>query len=120
MANLARLQAYTTRDASTSRMGKRFTGETTTMKALARCCVRFPALAALLMITGFLLAQGQPPPIPSIKVVDLIPASLSGETNQDSEPFLAIQTANPQVMVASAFTPILFSKQAMLLFTVLK
>jgi len=40
-----------------------------------------------------------------IKLVDLIPASLSGETNQDSEPFLAIQTANPQVMVASAFTP---------------
>ncbi len=37
--------------------------------------------------------------------MDLIPASLSGETNQDSEPFLAIQTANPQVMVASAFTP---------------
>ena len=40
-----------------------------------------------------------------VKVVDLIPSSLSGETNQDSEPFLAIQTANPQVMVASAFTP---------------
>src|SRR5467141_4043779 len=40
-----------------------------------------------------------------VKLVDLIPASLSGETNQDSEPFLAIQTANPQVMVASAFTP---------------
>jgi hypothetical protein len=39
------------------------------------------------------------------KVVDLIPASLSGETNQDSEPFLAVQPANPQVMVASAFTP---------------
>src|SRR5205807_8682047 len=42
-------------------------------------------------------------------VVDLIPASLSGETNQDSEPFLAIETANPQVMVASAFTPNPFS-----------
>ena len=40
-----------------------------------------------------------------VKVVDLIPASLSGETNQDSEPFLAVQTSNPQVMVASAFTP---------------
>jgi hypothetical protein len=46
-----------------------------------------------------------------VKVVDLIPASLSGETNQDSEPFLAIQTANPQVMVASAFTPNPISKQ---------
>src|SRR5438309_6265324 len=44
-----------------------------------------------------------------VKLVDLIPASLSGETNQDSEPFLAIQTANPQIMVASAFTPNPFS-----------
>src|ERR1700757_2636903 len=44
-----------------------------------------------------------------VKLVDLIPASLSGETNQDSEPFLAVQTANPQVMVASAFTPNPFS-----------
>jgi len=61
------------------------------------------------MISGFLLARGQSPAGPSIKVVDLIPASLSGETNQDSEPFLAIQTANPQVMVASAFTPNPFS-----------
>jgi len=43
------------------------------------------------------------------KVVNLIPASLSGETNQDSEPFLAVQTANPQIMVASAFTPNPFS-----------
>jgi hypothetical protein len=42
---------------------------------------------------------------PQVKLVDLIPASLSGETNQDSEPFLAIQPANPQIMVASAFTP---------------
>src|SRR5437899_7175844 len=40
-----------------------------------------------------------------VKLVDLIPASLSGETNQASEPFLAVRTANPQVMVASAFTP---------------
>src|SRR5882762_5926048 len=40
-----------------------------------------------------------------VKLVNLIPASLSGETNQDSEPFLAVQAANPQVMVASAFTP---------------
>jgi hypothetical protein len=79
------------------------------MKALAGFWVRFPAFAVLLMIAGLLLARGQSPAIPSIKVVDLIPASLSGETNQDSEPFLAIQTVNPQVMVASAFTPNPFS-----------
>src|SRR5207249_1049156 len=79
------------------------------MKALPGFWVRFPAFAVLLMITGFILARAQPPAVPSIKVVNLIPASLSGESNQDSEPFLAIQNANPQVMVASAFTPNPFS-----------
>src|SRR5690242_10573976 len=39
------------------------------------------------------------------RVVDLIPASLSGETWQDAEPFLALYDANPQLMAASAFTP---------------
>jgi hypothetical protein len=69
-----------------------------------------PLLAPLWKTTqGFLLAWGQAPVPPSIKVVDLIPASLSGESNQDSEPFLAIQKDNPQVMVASAFTPNPFS-----------
>ncbi len=53
--------------------------------------------------TMWILKNGtQPNPV---RVVNIIPASLSGETNQDSEPFLAVQTANPQVMVASAFTP---------------
>lgn len=60
-------------------------------------------------MSGLFFARAQSPAPPSIKVVDLIPASLSGESNQDSEPFLAIQTANPQVMVASAFTPNPFS-----------
>jgi len=64
--------------------------------------MRLLALAALALMFGTLFMLGQSP---SIKVVNLIPASLSGETNQDSEPFLAVQTANPQVMVASAFTP---------------
>ena len=90
------------------------------MKAVALSRLRFlgsarlvhfpPALAPLLiMMVGLLAAQGQAPPAPSIKVINLIPASLSGESNQDSEPFLAIQNQNPQVMVASAFTPNPFS-----------
>jgi hypothetical protein len=54
--------------------------------------------------TGNAVASGGPPRL-QVKIVNLIPASLSGETNQDSEPFLAIQPSNPQVMVASAFTP---------------
>src|SRR5437867_830719 len=39
------------------------------------------------------------------RVVDLIPLSLSGETWQDAEPFLALYTSNPRLMAASAFTP---------------
>src|SRR5438552_14776980 len=72
------------------------------MKALAAFWLRFLMLAVFVTIAGFVFVRGQSS---SIKVVNLIPASLSGETNQDSEPFLAVQTANPQVMVASAFTP---------------
>src|SRR5437899_4100559 len=72
------------------------------MKSFAVFWMRLLALAALALMFGTLFMLGQSS---SIKVVNLIPASLSGETNQDSEPFLAVQTANPQVMVASAFTP---------------
>jgi len=40
-----------------------------------------------------------------IKVVNMIPQSLSGETNQDSEPNIAVNPANPSQVAASAFTP---------------
>ncbi len=105
---------------------RRLTGETIAVKALAAFSIRLLAFTLLVMIAGILLIEKEPPRktaigddgLPSagalspvyaaplqMKLVDLIPASLSGETNQDSEPFLAVQTANPQVMVASAFTP---------------
>jgi hypothetical protein len=41
----------------------------------------------------------------NVMVVNLIPKSLSGESNADSEPNLAVNPANPQVIAASAFTP---------------
>ncbi|MBV9692291.1 MAG: VCBS repeat-containing protein, partial [Alphaproteobacteria bacterium] len=41
----------------------------------------------------------------SVTVVDMVPAGSSGETNQDSEPFLAVDSTNPKFMAASAFTP---------------
>src|SRR5260370_31391860 len=48
----------------------------------------------------------QPPAkLAGARVVDLIPASLSGETWQDAEPFLALYESNPKLMAASAFTP---------------
>jgi len=38
-------------------------------------------------------------------VINMIPKSLSGETNQDSEPNLAVNHANPSQLAATAFTP---------------
>lgn len=46
-----------------------------------------------------------PPKVAGARVVDVIPASLSGETWQDAEPFLALYASDPQLMAASAFTP---------------
>ena len=40
-----------------------------------------------------------------ITVVNIIPKLSSGETNQDSEPNLAVNPANPLEMAATAFTP---------------
>jgi hypothetical protein len=40
-----------------------------------------------------------------ITVVNMIPLSLSGETNQDSEPNLAVNPANPLQIAGSAFSP---------------
>ena len=48
---------------------------------------------------------GPPPVTPGVLLVNMIPAALSGETNQDSEPFLAVNVPNNQLMAASAFTP---------------
>ena len=44
-------------------------------------------------------------PVQQIQVVNMIPQTLSGETNQDSEPNLAVNPANTQQMAGSAFTP---------------
>ncbi len=43
--------------------------------------------------------------MPTFTVVNMIPRSLSGESNQDSEPNLAVNPENPLQIVASAFTP---------------
>src|SRR5260370_9931216 len=41
----------------------------------------------------------------NILVVDMIAASLRGENEQDSEPSVAVNPANPDQVVATAFTP---------------
>jgi hypothetical protein len=40
-----------------------------------------------------------------IKVVNMIPSSLSGEVNQDSQPNLSVNPDNPLQLAATAFTP---------------
>ena len=49
--------------------------------------------------------QTPPAKVAGVRVVDLIPPTLSGETWQDAEPFLALYASNAQLMAASAFTP---------------
>jgi len=46
-----------------------------------------------------------PAPPGAILVVNMIPKSLSNETNQDSEPNLAVNPANVQQIAGTAFTP---------------
>jgi hypothetical protein len=41
----------------------------------------------------------------TLLLVNMIPNSLSGETEQDSEPMLAVSPNNPQHLVGTAFTP---------------
>lgn len=43
--------------------------------------------------------------MPTLKVVNITPAALSGDRSQDSEPDLAVNPERPDEMVATAFTP---------------
>ncbi|HKG78398.1 MAG TPA: VCBS repeat-containing protein [Pyrinomonadaceae bacterium] len=42
---------------------------------------------------------------PAVRVVNMVPPTLSGETSQDSEPFLALNPDFPRRMAGTAFTP---------------
>jgi len=44
-------------------------------------------------------------PLQTIRVINMIPNSLSAETNQDSEPNIAVNPANTSQIAGSAFTP---------------
>jgi hypothetical protein len=50
-------------------------------------------------------AAGAKAAAPVVLLVNMIPKSLSGETNQDSEPTIAVNPANPLQIAGSAFTP---------------
>jgi hypothetical protein len=64
---------------------------TKNFKALCAAALAFTSLAAT--------AHAQ------VSVVNMIPNSRSNETNQDSEPNVAVNPANPQNIAGSAFTP---------------
>jgi hypothetical protein len=42
---------------------------------------------------------------PGFLLINMIPQSLSGETNQDSEPHLTVNPANPNMIIGTAFSP---------------
>ena len=64
------------------------------------------AAALCVACQGSQQQEPQPPAkLAGVRVVDLVPLSLSGETWQDAEPFLALYDSNPKLMAASAFTP---------------
>ena len=56
------------------------------------------SLCAPLLFSLAALAQ-------QVQLVDVIPALYSNETNTDSEPNVAVNPANPQDVVVTAFTP---------------
>jgi hypothetical protein len=71
------------------------------MAAAADAPQRWPLLVALVLMVGLpVTAHGA-----QITVVNMIPKVQSGETNQDSEPNLAVDPANPARIIGSAFTP---------------
>src|SRR5436305_1236874 len=41
----------------------------------------------------------------NVQVVDMIPNSMSNEVNRDSEPYIAVNPANPNLVAATAFMP---------------
>src|SRR2546422_5542511 len=46
-----------------------------------------------------------PAKLAGVRVVDLIPVSLGGESWKEAEPFLGLYASNPRPMAASAFPP---------------
>ena len=65
---------------------------------IPRCAGKLVLASALLIVSATGLGQ-------TVKVVNMIPSTSSGETNHDSEPNLAVNPANPLQLVGTAFTP---------------
>src|SRR2546430_7063009 len=61
--------------------------------------------SAVFVVTFILILVDRPLRAQSVHVIDMIPASLSQETNNDAEPFLAVNPANPLILIATPFMP---------------
>ena len=73
-------------------------------RALRPCFHRVASAFCTMLLCGVARVNAVSPG-PSVMVVDIIPESLSGETNTNSEPNLAVNPANPSQIVASAYLP---------------
>ncbi len=71
-----------------------------------RCFPFLALLATMMIVPRYLQADTvvTGASTPQITVVDLMPKSLSGETEGDAEPNIAVNPANPLQIAASAFT----------------
>jgi hypothetical protein len=58
-----------------------------------------------ILLSGMDHAQSEFPPVRSVTVVDIIPESLSGESNMNCEPNLTVNPADPSQIAASARLP---------------
>ena len=65
----------------------------------------YSRLIMLFLAFGFLAGCATTVKVVEVKVVNMIPATLSAETNQDSEPFIAVDPTYSERVVATAFTP---------------
>ncbi|MFL6194360.1 MAG: hypothetical protein ACJ75H_09335, partial [Thermoanaerobaculia bacterium] len=67
---------------------------------MSRIHQRIAKLLPVLALSTFAVAVEA-----QVKVINMVPNSRSGETQQDSEPNVAVNPANPQQIAGSAFTP---------------
>ncbi len=72
-------------------------------RALHTCFHRVTTAFCTILLYG--IAHVTAVASPSVMVVDIIPESLSGETNTNSEPDLAVNPADPSQIAASAYLP---------------
>lgn len=75
------------------------------MKNMKPFLLIFLILCATIILFGGCCSPPDRTPLSGVKVINMVPNGMSGEINQDSEPFIAVDPTNPNRMVGTAFTP---------------